>query len=268
MMTFRRCGITGMNNYQNITNGIEQMFQEVLGAMQEFRKKSYDSTFEFLKEKYKETFEAIKVAYYGAENDQEEVLEAIASVFPQLALQEVDKIGSKRKREFKVMDYNMAMVSYVIPLLDSIRDDCMPRLIDVIIEKWNITFPTNKIGKSSYDSIKGGFKNGICYITTAVCKSLQKPDDCYELNLLRKYRDEYLLANTSHGVSVVKEYYDIAPTIVKHIDKKQNADQIYREVWNTYLSPCVTLIETNKNEECKDIYCRMVRDLQAKYFYS
>lgn len=31
-----------------------------------------------------------------------------------------------------------------------------------------------------------------CYITTAVCETFGKPDDCYELRLLRTYRDGYL----------------------------------------------------------------------------
>ena len=41
---------------------------------------------------------------------------------------------------------------------------------------------------------KAVLKRGIfCYITTAVCRSMDKADNCYELTTLREYRDGYLL---------------------------------------------------------------------------
>ena len=75
------------------------------------------------------------------------------------------------------------------------------------------------------------------------------------MNLLRNYRDEYLLNETSDGENIVKGYYDIAPTIVKHINKKDEKSVIYKEVWNSYLSPCVNLIEAGKKNECKHFPC-------------
>ena len=71
-----------------------------------------------------------------------------------------------------------------------------------------------QIGHSDAASIENGLKRSFCYITTAVCKSLNKPDDCYELNLLREYRDQYLDGDKGWRDSC-KEYYNIAPTIVK-----------------------------------------------------
>ena len=97
-----------------------------------------------------------------------------------------------------------------------------------------------------------------CYITTAVCESLNKPDDCYELTTLRKYRDEYLLS-TESGREIVEEYYNIAPTIVKRIGRQDDAGEIYRGIWDEYLSPCIHLIEKGRKEECKDRYSEIGR---------
>ena len=110
-----------------------------------------------------------------------------------------------------------------------------------------------------------GLKRGLfCYITTAVCRSLDKPDDCCELTALRKYRDEYLLMSDG-GRKLVEEYYNIAPTIVKRINKEKDAGEIYRGIWQDYLSPCIRLIEEDRNEECREVYSRMVRRLESDY---
>ena len=70
-----------------------------------------------------------------------------------------------------------------------------------------------------------------------------------------------------NGEAIVYEYYDLAPTIVKHIDQRKDAKEIYRNIWNTYLSPCLGMIERGENEACKDLYISMVRDMQKKYFF-
>ena len=63
-------------------------------------------------------------------------------------------------------------------------------------------------------------------------------------------------------------YYNIAPTIVKRIDKRDDAKEIYNRIWTDYLTPCIHLIEENEKEACKEVYSDMVRSLQKKYIYS
>lgn len=102
------------------------------------------------------------------------------------------------------------------------------------------------------------------YITTAACESQGKADDCYELELLRSYRDEYLM-NTEDGEALVKEYYNIAPTIVNRIGRQENKAEIYAGIWDTYLTDCIHLIEEKENEACQKRYMDMVYDLKQKY---
>ena len=104
---------------------------------------------------------------------------------------------------------------------------------------------------------------GGCYITSAVCTSLNKPDDCYELNLLRQFRDD-CLKNEADGQKLIDEYYNTAPSIVQKINLKENSSEILQDIYIEYISPCIGLIEKNEYLNCKNMYCKMVRDLQQK----
>lgn len=60
----------------------------------------------------------------------------------------------------------------------------------------------------------GGSGGSWCFITTAICEDSGLPDDCEELTLLRKFRDEYM-GRTEPLKALVKEYYETAPKIVR-----------------------------------------------------
>ena len=137
-----------------------------------------------------------------------------------------------------------------------------------MVELWNEAKVTTLVlKKSSYDAITDGFKQRLCYITTAVCGSSGKADDCYELETLRAYRDEYLMKSES-GRELVEEYYEVAPMIVMAIDMHKDASSIYRQIYQDYLMPCVHLAETGENEACKKRYTDMVYHLQHRYLHS
>lgn len=106
-----------------------------------------------------------------------------------------------------------------------------------------------------FDTITGG-----CYITTAVCKDSGKPDNCYELTQFRKFRDEWL-TNQPDGKDLIKQYYDTAPNIVKLIDKQPNSHEIYDNLNEVYLTPCLHYIENEQYEKCKELYSDMVYNL-------
>ena len=107
-------------------------------------------------------------------------------------------------------------------------------------------------------------KSSLCFITTAVCKYFDKPDDCYELTALRKFRDTWLVAQPG-GKELIEEYYVNAPCIVKEIDGSPKKDEIYIHIWNDYLEPCLKLIELGANDTCKKLYIDMVHELEARF---
>lgn len=228
-----------------------------------FHKKNYSSDIERLIRSKWELLEQIAKEC----GESEEALSEIAGYIPQYVCEQLEAVASKRKREIEALDYKMNMVSYFVPLMGKMPGLCAKDFAAKTVEIWNEKMPENKIGYSTVESIEKGFKGGLCYITTAVCRSLNRPDDCYELSLLRNYRDEYMMESET-GRQIVEEYYNIAPTIVKKIDRNKNSGEIYRQIWNDYLSPCVKMIETDQKEACRNLYTEMVRKLEKKYFYS
>lgn len=250
----------------SIQEGLESLFEQSISLSKKFNKKTYEHTFMDAYNEYKGLFASI-IEVCEKADDKEGVIDEIASVIPTIINQKTEGITSKRKKENVYMDHNLGIVVYAIPLLGYSHNDYCEQVIDRMIEKWNENAGSLKISKSTFESINGGFKKGLCYITTAVCESLKKADDCYELTLLRDFRDDYLLQQ-EHGEAIVTAYYDIAPTIVKRINKSEQADEIYQTIWETYLKPCVRLIEEEKQKECRELYSNMVIALQKKYLYS
>lgn len=233
-------------------------------AMQlEFHKSTYEKYMCLLREKYTDTLRAAAdICALSEENMRE-----IALCIPELVYSELSEIKNARKRDLRALDYKMTMVSYFLPVIGEMPGTHGKILAEKTVEIWNEKLPDHKIGYSSFESIKGGFKKGIfCYITSAVCKSMNKPDECYELETFRKYRDTYLM-KTDGGRQLVERYYNIAPTIVRRINREKNADKIYLEIWEKYLRPCIRLIETEQNIECRELYTSMVKELEHKYLY-
>ena len=55
---------------------------------------------------------------------------------------------------------------------------------------------------------------------------------------------------------------------MKRIDRQEDADNIYRGIWEEYLSRCIRLIEEDEKDKCKELYISMVRSLEKEYLYS
>ena len=118
--------------------------------------------------------------------------------------------------------------------------------------------------KRSDEMPKKEQKKGSCFITTAVCTNFNKPDDCCELTMFRSFRDRWLAAQLD-GSALIKEYYRIAPAIVQRIDSRPDGSAIYREIWSRYLLPCLHYIEMGANNKCKELYIKMVKELEKRF---
>lgn len=96
-----------------------------------------------------------------------------------------------------------------------------------------------------------------CFITTAVCKAANLPDDTWQLMKLRTFRDEYLLS-TAEGKALVKEYYRIAPAIVELIDALPTARSIYNYLNNNFIVLALSKISTGDFAGAQGVYTAMV----------
>jgi len=111
----------------------------------------------------------------------------------------------------------------------------------------------------------GGNDSG-CFITTAVCQTLRKPDDCAELTKFRCFRDTFM-QDSAEMRAEVQEYYDIAPKICAAIDatgKKAAADR-YASIWETFLKPAFAALDKDDNFVAHDLYRSMVIGLKKEF---
>ncbi len=100
-----------------------------------------------------------------------------------------------------------------------------------------------------------------CFLTTATVGAIGLADDCWELQTLRKFRDN-VLKTTSKGRLLVKEYYDIAPDIVDRINARSDAADIWRRTWGFGIVPAAIAAKFGLNSVARSIYFSMTKKLQ------
>jgi len=97
-----------------------------------------------------------------------------------------------------------------------------------------------------------------CFITTAVCEVMGKPDDCYELETLRNFRDSWLKHFHPKDIAL---YYANAPRIVSRIKQLAHSNQLFTAMYTQYIIPAVHAIETSEPAAAYEIY-------KALYLYA
>lgn len=101
---------------------------------------------------------------------------------------------------------------------------------------------------------------GGCYLTSACCEYRQLPDDCRELNAMRRLRDDYL-RTTEEGHQIMADYYRSAPAIVERIDASPKRDEAYGLIFST-VNECAGYIDRDDFESAKNTYLEMVDALE------
>ncbi|MDE6313865.1 MAG: hypothetical protein K2M46_09665 [Lachnospiraceae bacterium] len=227
-----------------------------------FKKDTYKDAFDTYFNQNYQKYMAID-RLYAASGDKEGFLRRMVNQLVETEKHLLER-QEKGQRENRLINDNLKLTVYMIPAMLHYQGQAMRELTECVAEGWQEAFPKYQISCTNFAKINSNFKSKLCYITTAVCESLGKEDDCYELNILRDYRDTYL-RSTEDGARIVNAYYDIAPSIVKRINKCKDRGDIYREIYTQYLSPCIRLLEKGRKEECKEIYTDMVLGLERKY---
>ena len=252
-------------NLQFVLSHADAVFRDYTVKVKSFKKNTYPGLFESHKAENYAFYTAVKLTLdHASPEELDGIYRQIAGAFIKEHTQELSQIRKKNEKFSVQIDKNMFMVIYVIPAVKEIGDSKADRLADVICEEWRGAFPDGNISAADFDTINGGFKRKLCYVTTAVCRNLNKGEDCEELRLIKGFRDGYL-SSTEEGRALIEEYYDIAPTLVKRIDRDAEAQAKYLWLWNTYLAPCVAYIKAGQNENCKASYCSMMEELRAVY---
>ena len=253
---------------ENSGTKLTLLFTDAKDKMQYFKRDTYEQAFikycAICDDIYKEIDEDIKDK---SEEEIKSYSDSLADEFVEIFNQEFTEIQKKGKKITYVTSHNAPLVVYVFPGIMNYDAKWSKPLCESIVSKWNEAFNVpgiGQIGYTTYSGIKSGFKTKLCYVTTAVCQALNLGEDCRELKLLKEYRDNIFI-NQNNGADYISEYYNIAPTIVKRINKSEDSDKVYASLYTDYISKCIESIENKQYEACKDRYIAMVNELKQKY---
>lgn len=250
-------------------NQIADLLEQAPARIAEFKKETYEASFRRYVEDNAHVWSTLAATWSEETQDRELDREQAADCLADRACELLEAQKGRAKRNAAQMNINLYMVSYVLPAIIAYQRRCgggeeeMHKLTDAIGRKWEERFG-QRIQAADYESIQGGFKQKLCFVTTAVCCGIHKPIDCREIALMKRYRDEYLFGQAD-GEALIQEYYDIAPTIVKRIAKEASPEEKYRYLWKHYISKCVALVEQQKNEQCRQLYVKMMAELKETY---
>lgn len=244
---------------------LDQASEKIL----EFKKETYPESFQSYLDDNASVWRLLASTWDESVPDREQARWQVADCLADKAQTTLDGVRGRTKKEAKRLDLNLYMVSYLLPAIVAWQRRCgggeaeMKKLTDAICDGWETRFGQH-IQASDHESIQSGFKQKLCFVTTAVCRGLHKPQDCRELILMKRYRDEYL-SEQAEGESLIREYYDIAPTILKRIAKGVSPEEKYLYLWDNYISKCARFIENNENERCRQLYEAMMMELKEEY---
>ena len=164
-------------------------------------------------------------------------------------------------------DDKMVIAIFLVPAIRKLGLSASEGFCAALQAAWVRRYPKTPFYLGDYETISTGFRKkllGLCFITTAVCEELGKPDDCEELTAFRAFRDGYL-RSCPDGEALIREYYDIAPGIVTCIDLASDRHETYREIRDTWLAPCYDDLQNGRMADCKARYTHMVRELESRF---
>ena len=106
-----------------------------------------------------------------------------------------------------------------------------------------------------------------CYITSACVEARGLPDDCFELNVLRDFRDSYV-ARLPEGPSVLDDYEAKAKQIVSRIEElgHEKARAVYEYLYERGVLRSIHLIRSDLPDEAYDVYRSMCKELEELFW--
>jgi hypothetical protein len=102
-----------------------------------------------------------------------------------------------------------------------------------------------------------------CFLTTACVEYAGLTDDCRELQVLRRFRSEYV-CNLPNGQSILAEYDQYAPIIVKGIKASGMSSEIFSRLFST-IRKAVSFIETGSYDKAFFIYSSIFKELKKEH---
>lgn len=106
-------------------------------------------------------------------------------------------------------------------------------------------------------------KKGLCFVTSACCAALSLDDDCFDLRMLRRLRDEYV-ALLPDGPELMAEYADKSPAMIAAVDNADDQAAAWLRVYTAYIHPAAHAVERGDMEDAYTLYRAMVVTLERE----
>jgi len=106
-------------------------------------------------------------------------------------------------------------------------------------------------------------KKDDCFITTACVDFYGLSENCKQLQILRRFRDEHLL-KSKDGFDLIKQYYSIAPSLVCKLKKDDASKKIFNLIFNKINLACEEIGNSNYSS-ATEIYKSIVKFLLKRY---
>lgn len=256
-----------LSAYQSALAGMNVLYEDYEKMLPQFTGQNYIKSFqEYALRAQSVLIPADRYALLSGEA-RERVTEEITGAlmaFVESSLQSQQGLLAQNARARITDQFRFFLAVYLVPMLSYINLGISEVLADRIMKEWMKQYPKFEFKKAPFEELAEGFqRKGLCFITSAVCETRRRPDDCYELLRFRQFRDEYL-AGTEEGRRLIEDYYRIAPVIVTYINMHSDAKGRYRRIWKEYLLPCLRDLENDRQEDCRKRYTEMVELLEAQ----
>ncbi|TBZ36443.1 hypothetical protein E0H36_05320 [Rhizobium leguminosarum bv. viciae] len=102
-----------------------------------------------------------------------------------------------------------------------------------------------------------------CFITEAVVRTTNEPDDGPTLTLLRRFRDEYVAAHPE-GRRLLLTYLERAPEIVRAIEREGD-NQVWKDIRRAWIEPAISAIRSGNKDLALSYYIDMTIQLANRY---
>lgn len=97
-----------------------------------------------------------------------------------------------------------------------------------------------------------------------MCDILGYEDDCYVLNTLRDFRDNYMMQNEEY-LPLLEDYNVVGPIISDKLSKDKDKDFNAKLMLYFYILPAIRCIKNNENDNAIELYKDMTINLMHKY---
>lgn len=103
-----------------------------------------------------------------------------------------------------------------------------------------------------------------CVISTACATAMGLSDDCEELTILRKFREDHLLHGSPLGNAVLQQYEVTSRRILDWVERQDNPASLYADLYQRLVGGTIGLIKDGKAGEAISHCVAVIRDYERR----